>query len=122
MWAQDLIPGQLLARRIMAEPLVFYRTESGQPTALPLSGVIKGWQEALVLMKPGSKWQLYIPPELAYGASPRPGIPANSLLIFDVELMSVKASGSAPQAATPPPHRPAAPATPTPPTTPSTAP
>jgi FKBP-type peptidyl-prolyl cis-trans isomerase FklB len=83
----------------------------GQPATFPVGGVIKGWQEALVLMKPGSKWQLYIPPELAYGSSPRPSIPANSLLIFDVELISVKASGGAPQAATPPPHRPAPPAT-----------
>lgn len=131
-----LIPGDAKAAAIAAtdEVTVNYRgklldgTEfdssysRGQPATFPVGGVIKGWQEALVLMKPGSKWQLYIPPELAYGASPRPGIPANSLLIFDVELMSVKASGGAPQAATPPPHRPAAPATPTPPTTPSTAP
>ena len=55
--------------------------------------MIKGWQEALVLMKPGAKWQLFVPPELGYGASPKPGIPGGSLLIFDVELLSVKPSG-----------------------------
>jgi FKBP-type peptidyl-prolyl cis-trans isomerase len=44
----------------------------------------------LVLMKPGAKWQLFVPADLAYGASPRPGIPPESLLIFDVELLSVK--------------------------------
>jgi FKBP-type peptidyl-prolyl cis-trans isomerase FklB len=124
-----LIPGDAKAAAITAadEVTVNYRgklldgTEfdssysRGQPATFPVGGVIKGWQEALVLMKPGSKWQLYIPPELAYGSSPRPSIPANSLLIFDVELISVKASGGAPQAATPPPHRPAPPATATPP-------
>ena len=129
-----LIPGDAKAAPIAAtdEVVVNYRgklldgTEfdssysHGQPLTIPVGSVIKGWQEALVLMKPGAKWQLYIPPELAYGASPRPGIPANSLLIFDVELMSVKASGSAPQAATPPARRPAAPATPTPPPAPPT--
>jgi FKBP-type peptidyl-prolyl cis-trans isomerase FklB len=66
----------------------------GAPATFPVSGVIKGWQEALVLMKPGAKWQLFVPPELAYDASPRPGIPPGSLLIFDVELMSVKANGA----------------------------
>jgi FKBP-type peptidyl-prolyl cis-trans isomerase FklB len=62
----------------------------GQPATFRVGGVIKGWQEAIVLMKPGAKWQLFVPPELAYDASPRPGIPAGSLLIFDVELLSVK--------------------------------
>ena len=70
----------------------------GTPATFGVSGVIKGWQEALVLMKPGAKWELYVPPELAYGANPRPGIPANSLLIFDVELLSAKPAGDAPKA------------------------
>jgi len=122
-----LIPGDTKAAAIVPtdEVTVNYRgklidgTEfdssysRGQPATFPVGGVIKGWQEALVLMKPGSKWQLYVPPELAYGGTPHPGIPANSLLIFDVELISVKASGGAPQAATPPPAR--RPATPAPP-------
>jgi FKBP-type peptidyl-prolyl cis-trans isomerase len=58
--------------------------------------VIKGWQEALVLMKPGAKWTLYVPPDLAYGANPRPGIPGNSLLTFEIEILSVKAGQAAP--------------------------
>jgi FKBP-type peptidyl-prolyl cis-trans isomerase len=68
--------------------------ERGAPASFTVNGVIPGWQEALVLMKPGAKWELYVPPELAYGASPRPGIPGNSLLIFDVELLSAKSGGA----------------------------
>jgi FKBP-type peptidyl-prolyl cis-trans isomerase len=66
----------------------------GAPATFTVNGVIKGWQEALVLMKPGAKWQLFVPPELAYGASSKPGIPGGSMLIFDVELVSVKPSGA----------------------------
>ena len=67
----------------------------GVPATFPVTGVIKGWQEALVMMKPGAKWTLFIPPDLAYGSNAKPGIPGNSLLVFDVELVSVKASGAA---------------------------
>jgi FKBP-type peptidyl-prolyl cis-trans isomerase len=67
----------------------------GVPATFPVNGVIKGWQEALVMMKPGAKWTLFIPPDLAYGSNAKPGIPGNSLLVFDVELVSVKASGAA---------------------------
>ena len=77
----------------------------GKPLEIPVGGVIKGWQEALVLMKPGAKWTLYIPPDLAYGANPRPGIPGNSLLIFDIEILSVKPKEAAP---VPTPQRPPA--------------
>jgi FKBP-type peptidyl-prolyl cis-trans isomerase FklB len=63
--------------------------DRGQPATFPVNGVIKGWQEALPLMKPGAKWQLFIPADLAYGDSGQGKIPPGSLLIFDVELLSV---------------------------------
>ncbi|SPF31632.1 Peptidyl-prolyl cis-trans isomerase [Candidatus Sulfotelmatobacter kueseliae] len=61
----------------------------GQPASFPVSGVIKGWTEALQLMPVGSKWQLFIPADLAYGDSGRPGIPPGSTLVFEVELLSI---------------------------------
>jgi FKBP-type peptidyl-prolyl cis-trans isomerase len=84
----------------------------GVPATFGLSGVIKGWQEGLVMMKPGAKWVLYVPPELAYGANARPLIPANSLLIFDVEVISAKASTGMPPGGAPPIRRPPPPTTP----------
>ena len=62
----------------------------GQPTKFPVNGVIKGWTEALQLMPVGSKWQLFIPSDLAYGESGNQGIPPNSTLIFEVELVSIE--------------------------------
>jgi FKBP-type peptidyl-prolyl cis-trans isomerase FklB len=63
----------------------------GQPATFPVSGVIKGWTEALPLMSVGSKWQLFIPAELAYGErAPGPEIGPNSTLIFEVELISIQ--------------------------------
>jgi len=80
----------------------------GAPATFPLNGVIKGWQEAIPLMKPGAKWQIFVPPELGYDATVRPGIPMGSLLIFDVELVSVTSPAHA--SVTPPPAAPASPA------------
>jgi FKBP-type peptidyl-prolyl cis-trans isomerase FklB len=79
----------------------------GAPATFPVNGVIPGWQEALVLMKPGAKWQLFVPPALAYGNTPRPGIPGGSLLIFDVELMSAKSGAAAAAPAAPAGSKPA---------------
>ena len=62
----------------------------GQPFTTPVTNVIPGWTEALQLMPVGSKWELYIPSNLAYGNSPRgPGGP-NSTLVFEVELLGIE--------------------------------
>ena len=63
----------------------------GQPASFPLNGVIKGWTEALQLMPTGSKWKLFIPPQLAYGnRNISREIGPNSTLIFEVELISFR--------------------------------
>jgi len=63
----------------------------GQPAAFPVSGVIPGWTEALPLMQEGAKWQLFVPPNLAYGERGAGGlIGPNATLIFEVELISVQ--------------------------------
>ena len=72
----------------------------GQPAQFPVNGVIAGWTEALQQMSVGSKWKLFIPSELAYGEKGRPGIPPNSVLNFEVELLAIKAA--TPPASAPP--------------------
>ncbi len=62
-----------------------------KPASFPVKGVIKGWTEALQLMHVGDKWQLFIPSELAYGATKRSElIEANSTLVFEIELLGIK--------------------------------
>jgi FKBP-type peptidyl-prolyl cis-trans isomerase FklB len=63
---------------------------AGKPVSFGLNAVIKGWQEALVLMPEGSKWQVVIPPDLAYGAQGAGGrIGPHSTLVFDIELVAI---------------------------------
>ncbi|RMN18467.1 Peptidyl-prolyl cis-trans isomerase [Pseudomonas cannabina] len=71
--------------------------ERGSPIDLPVGGVIPGWVEGLQLMHVGEKIKLFIPSDLAYGAqSPSPAIPANSVLVFDLELLGIKDPAAAP--------------------------
>jgi FKBP-type peptidyl-prolyl cis-trans isomerase FklB len=81
--------------------------DRGEPATFTVNRVIKGWTEALQLMKIGDKWQIYIPSELAYG--PRgngPNIPPNSVLVFDVELLGIQPPATQPAASATPPPRP----------------
>lgn len=69
----------------------------GQPATFPVSGVIKGWTEALQLMPVGSKWELFVPSDLAYGEQARSAeITPNSTLIFEVELISIQEKAAPP--------------------------
>ena len=61
----------------------------GEPAEFPVTGVIAGWVEALQLMPVGSKWKLYIPQDLAYGARGAGSIPPYSALVFEVELLDI---------------------------------
>jgi FKBP-type peptidyl-prolyl cis-trans isomerase len=63
--------------------------ERGQPAAMPLKGLVKAWQEALQMMRPGDVWMLYVPPELGYGAEGAGGgqIPGGAALVFKIELI-----------------------------------
>ena len=71
-----------------------------KPATLEVRKVIKGWREALQLMKEGAKWEIFVPPDLAYGKTGRDKrIPPNSALIFELELLSVE------PAPPPPPRR-----------------
>jgi FKBP-type peptidyl-prolyl cis-trans isomerase FklB len=70
------------------------QSKGGGPVRFPVKAVIKGWQEALKLMPEGSTWQIFVPPDLAYGErGVPPKIPSNAALMFDVELLSVKGPG-----------------------------
>jgi FKBP-type peptidyl-prolyl cis-trans isomerase FklB len=67
-----------------------------EPLTIPVTGVIKGWTEALQLMKEGAKWKLFIPSELGYGEKGAgQDIPPNAVLIFDIELLSISADKDA---------------------------
>lgn len=64
--------------------------QRGEPATFPVNGVIAGWTEALLMMKEGAKYQLVIPPKLAYGVAGQGPIGPNAVLIFDVELIDIE--------------------------------
>jgi FKBP-type peptidyl-prolyl cis-trans isomerase len=64
--------------------------ERGEPITFPVMGVIRGWGEALQIMPVGSKYTLWIPSDLAYGEYGNQGIPPNSVLEFEVELLGIE--------------------------------
>lgn len=64
--------------------------KAGRPAQFDANGVILGWTEALTRMKVGSKWEIFVPPALAYGERGRPGIPPNAVLIFEIELLATE--------------------------------
>lgn len=99
----ELVPGNGQSPKISDQVTVNYRgtlidgTEfdssysRNESSTFPLENLIPGWQEALTMMKPGSKWKLFVPPNLAYGDKGAGNvIPPNSLLIFEIELVDVK--------------------------------
>ena len=62
-----------------------------EPTSFPLGSIIPGWQEVLQIMKVGSKWEVVIPPQLAYGENGAPpAIPPNATLVFEIELLGIQ--------------------------------
>ena len=75
----------------LADGREFDASQEGTPAEFRVNGVIKGWIEALQLMPVGSKWELYVSPDLAYGANPRQGgiIEPNHMLIFEIELLEI---------------------------------
>ena len=61
----------------------------GKPVSFPVNGVIEGWAKILPLMKVGSRWEVFLPPEQAYGSSPRSPVGPNQAVIFDVKLVEL---------------------------------
>lgn len=86
-WVSVHYTGQLINGKVFDSSV-----QRGEPIRFDLEGVIPGFQEGLQLINKGGKIRLYIPADLAYGAMEQPGIPAGSLLIFDVELLDFGAS------------------------------
>ena len=92
--ANDMVTVKYVGRTIDGTEFDNSYKRNPQETTFGASQVIAGWTEALTMMPVGSKWQLYIPAELAYkGSSPTPAIKPFSTLIFDVELVRIEDSG-----------------------------
>src|SRR5210317_1725940 len=75
----------------LTDGTVFWSSvDSNEPLTIQLSGLIEGCQKVLSLMKINDKWRVYIHPSMAYGDEGRPGIPSNSILVFDIELLDIQ--------------------------------
>ena len=75
----------------LTDGTVFWSSvESNEPLTIQLSGLIEGCQKVISLMKINDKWRVYIDPSMAYGDEGRPGIPSNSILVFDIELLDIQ--------------------------------
>ena len=75
----------------LTDGTVFWSSvESNEPLTIQLSGLIEGRQKVISLMKINDKWRVYIDPSMAYGDEGRPGIPSNSILVFDIELLDIQ--------------------------------
>jgi len=75
----------------LTDGTVFWSSiESNEPLTIQLSGLIEGCQKVISRMKVNDKWRVYIDPSMAYGDEGRPGIPSNSILVFDIELLDIK--------------------------------
>ena len=75
----------------LTDVTVFWSSvESNEPLTIQLSGLIEGCQKVISLMKINDKWRVYIDPSMAYGDEGRPGIPSNSILVFDIELLDIQ--------------------------------
>lgn len=70
---------------------VFWTSLETEPLEIELSKLIEGCQKVISLMKEGDKWRVFIDPTMAYGEEGRPGIPSNSILIFEIELLAIDA-------------------------------
>ena len=75
----------------LTDGTVFWSSvDSNEPLTIELSKLIEGCQKIISLMKINDKWRVYIDPSMAYGDEGRPGIPSNSILIFDIELLDIQ--------------------------------
>ncbi len=87
-WASTV---QVRYRGTLIDGTVFDETRAGEaPAEFEAGGVIKGWQEALTMMKEGDKWEVAIPIELAYGCQGKGSIKPDQVLVFDIELLKIK--------------------------------
>jgi FKBP-type peptidyl-prolyl cis-trans isomerase len=74
----------------LTDGTVFWSSIDSDPLTIELSGLIEGCQKIISMMKKNDKWRVYIDPRMAYGDEGRPGIPPNSILVFDIELLDIK--------------------------------